>query len=85
MSRYFKHHKIDGKYRTSQVGKVRWFNDAFGYGFITHDDGQDVFVHYSEIKEADNFRRSLKKGQKVRYFVKLDDKGQLRAEEVTLP
>lgn len=47
------------------VGKVKWFNDAKGYGFITHEDGRDVFVHYSSI-EGDGFR-SLNPGQDVEY------------------
>jgi CspA family cold shock protein len=47
------------------VGKVKWFNDAKGYGFITHEDGRDVFVHYSSI-EGDGFR-SLDPGQAVEY------------------
>lgn len=48
-------------------GKVKWFNDAKGYGFIMHDDGRDVFVHYSSI-EGDGFR-SLTQGQDVEYEV----------------
>ena len=47
------------------VGKVKWFNDAKGYGFITHADGRDVFVHYSSI-EGDGFR-TLNQGQEVEY------------------
>ena len=47
------------------IGKVKWFNDAKGYGFITHTDGRDVFVHYSSI-EGDGFR-TLNQGQEVRY------------------
>lgn len=47
------------------IGKVKWFNDAKGYGFITHTDGRDVFVHYSAI-EGDGFR-SLNQGQEVEY------------------
>lgn len=47
------------------VGKVKWFNDAKGYGFITHADGRDVFVHYSSI-EGDGFR-TLNPGQEVEY------------------
>lgn len=47
------------------IGKVKWFNDAKGYGFITHEDGRDVFVHYSSI-EGDGFR-TLNQGQEVEY------------------
>jgi cold shock protein len=48
------------------VGKVKWFNDAKGYGFIMREeDGKDVFVHYSSI-EGDGFR-TLNQGQEVEY------------------
>ncbi len=47
------------------VGTVKWFNDAKGYGFITHPDGRDVFVHYSSI-EGEGFR-TLSQGQEVEY------------------
>ena len=55
------------------VGKVKWFNDAKGYGFITHEDGRDVFVHYSAI-EGDGFR-SLTQGQEVEYEAQDGPKG----------
>ncbi|HEY8142275.1 MAG TPA: cold-shock protein [Kofleriaceae bacterium] len=55
------------------VGKVKWFNDAKGYGFITHEDGRDVFVHYSAI-EGDGFR-SLTQGQDVEYEAQDGPKG----------
>jgi CspA family cold shock protein len=45
------------------TGTVKWFNDAKGYGFITQDEGEDIFVHFSEIS-GDGFR-SLAEGQKV--------------------
>jgi cold shock protein len=54
-------------------GKVKWFNDAKGYGFIVHDDGRDVFVHYSSI-EGEGFR-SLSQGQEVEYEVKEGPRG----------
>jgi CspA family cold shock protein len=55
------------------LGKVKWFNDAKGYGFIMHDDGRDVFVHYSSI-EGDGFR-SLNQGQEVEYEVEEGPRG----------
>ena len=54
-------------------GSVKWFNDAKGYGFIHSDDGEDVFVHQSEI-QSEGFR-SLKEGQKVEFEVTQGDKG----------
>jgi len=54
-------------------GKVKWFNDAKGYGFITGDDGVDVFVHYSSI-QGDGFR-SLSEGQRVSFEVENGPKG----------
>jgi cold shock protein len=54
-------------------GTVKWFNDQKGFGFITADDGNEVFVHHSEIKEA-GFR-SLEEGQKVTFDITKGAKG----------
>ena len=56
-----------------ETGTVKWFNDGKGYGFITRDVGDDVFVHYSEI-EGGGFR-SLVEGQKVEFEVEQGQKG----------
>lgn len=55
------------------TGKVKWFNDQKGYGFITQDGGKDLFVHHSEIK-AEGFR-SLAEGQAVEFEIGQGDKG----------
>ena len=49
------------------TGKVKWFNNAKGYGFIERDGGSDVFVHYSAI-QGDGFR-SLEEGQAVEFEI----------------
>ena len=55
------------------TGKVKWFNPAKGYGFITGDDGNEVFVHYSAIN-AEGYK-TLENGQAVTYEVVEGDKG----------
>ena len=55
------------------IGKVKWFNAAKGYGFITGDDGKEVFVHFSAIV-ADGYK-TLDEGQAVEYEVNDGDKG----------
>ena len=55
------------------TGKVKWFNDAKGYGFIEQDSGDDVFVHFTAI-QGDGFR-TLVEGQPVEFEVKPGDKG----------
>jgi CspA family cold shock protein len=63
-----------------QSGKVKWFNENKGYGFILQDEGgQDVFVHYSEIKEEGY--RTLAEGEVVEYEVAESPKGP-QAKEV---
>ena len=56
------------------TGKVKWFNDQKGYGFITPDEGgKDLFVHYSEI-QSEGFK-TLQEGQAVDYEKADSDKG----------
>jgi CspA family cold shock protein len=56
-----------------ETGTVKWFDSAKGFGFITRDDGSDVFVHFSSIK-ADGFR-NLTDGQKVEFSTGSTPKG----------
>ncbi len=60
-------------------GKVKWFNEIKGYGFIGQDDGPDIFVHYSNIKN-DGYR-FLYEGMDVEFDIAETDKG-LHAENV---
>ena len=61
-------------------GKVKWFNDAKGYGFIEQvEGGEDVFVHFSAI-QAEGFR-TLREGQEVEFELRTGEKG-LNAQNV---
>ncbi|WFA10433.1 cold-shock protein [Tissierella sp. Yu-01] len=61
-------------------GTVKWFNATKGYGFITSDTGEDVFVHFSSIQ--DDGYKSLEEGQQVEFDISQGDKG-LQASNVT--
>ncbi len=63
------------------VGTVKWFNGAKGYGFISRENGPDVFVHYSAI-QAEGFK-DLAEGQKVEFNVEQGQKGP-QATNVTI-
>jgi CspA family cold shock protein len=61
-------------------GKVKWFNDSKGFGFVEYEGGKDAFVHFSSI--IGTGRKSLKEGQRVTFEVKEGIKGP-QAENVT--
>jgi cold shock protein len=62
-----------------QIGTVKWFNDAKGFGFISRDSGDDLFVHFRAIQS--NGFKSLQEGQKVSFIVTTGPKG-LQADQV---
>jgi CspA family cold shock protein len=64
---------IESRAEVMAQGTVKWFNDTKGFGFIQSDDGQDVFVHQSEI-QGEGFR-SLTEGVKVEFELSQGDKG----------
>lgn len=62
-----------------ETGSVKWFSASKGFGFITRDNGEDVFVHFRSI--SGNGHRTLREGQRVEFVVSEGSKG-LQAEEV---
>jgi cold shock protein len=62
-----------------QIGTVKWFNDAKGFGFVTPESGDDVFVHFRSIQG--NGFKSLQEGQKVSFVLVKGQKG-MQADEV---
>jgi len=70
-----------GDHAMRTTGTVKWFNEAKGFGFITTDAGEDVFVHFSAI-QASGFR-TLAEGANVEFEVTRGPKG-LQAANVTL-
>ena len=63
-------------------GTVKWFNDKKGFGFISQDNGQDIFVHQTSI-QGEGFR-TLAEGDKVEFEVMKDQKGYKAAKVVKL-
>lgn len=64
-----------------EQGSVKWFNANKGFGFITRDSGDDIFVHYRAIRGEGH--RTLREGQRVEFFLKRGDKG-LQADDVQM-
>lgn len=62
-----------------EEGQVKWFNVSKGFGFITKDDGEEIFVHFRSIRGGG--RRGLRDGQRVSFVVAQSDKGP-QAEDV---
>ncbi len=60
-------------------GKVKWFNNSKGYGFISREGGEDVFVHHSAITMTGY--RTLNEGQRVEFVIERGPKG-LQAKDV---
>lgn len=64
-------------------GTVKWFNATKGYGFITTEDGDDVFVHYTALPDTGEFR-TLKDGQEVEFEIVEGEKGPQAENVVSL-
>ena len=65
------------------VGTVKWFNNEKGYGFISQENGPDLFVHYSEINGSGY--RSLNEGDRVEYTITEGRKGKQASSVTVLP
>ena len=65
------------------TGKVKWFNNKKGYGFLTNLEGKDFFIHYTGISSEDKFK-TLDNGINVMFVVEVDDRGLERAVDVKI-
>jgi CspA family cold shock protein len=75
---FFTKRKVKKEMRLN--GKVKWFDNKLGYGFIKQDSGEEIFVHYSKIK-GDGYK-SLKEGQKVEFEIIQSPEGRTQAGDV---
>ncbi|MCI0494038.1 cold-shock protein [candidate division KSB1 bacterium] len=66
-----------------ETGTVKWFNSNKGFGFVTRENGDDIFVHFSAIR-GDGFR-SLAEQQRVEFTVAQGDKGLQAQDVIVLP
>lgn len=64
-------------------GTVKWFNATKGYGFLSTEDGQDVFVHFSALEDTGEFK-TLDEGQEVEFEIIEGDKGPQASNVVKL-
>lgn len=71
----------EGEDDDRELGTVKWFNSSKGFGFLTRDNDEDVFVHYRAIRGRG--RRFLIEGQQVRFYVTEGEKGK-QAENVSI-
>ena len=74
---------LDAMASTRERGTVKWFNVSKGYGFITRENGDDVFVHFRAIRGKGRGRRSLMEGQVVEFVLTEGEKGP-QADEVAI-
>jgi len=70
------------RYRVMPKGKVKWFNNQKGYGFITPESGNDVFVHHSAI-QGEGYK-TLEEGQEVEFEIEKGPKGEQATKVVKL-
>lgn len=67
----------------SKTGIVKWFNEEKGFGFISSEGGDDIFVHISNLKDKDSLR-SLKEGDTVSFEIKEGEKGPMAIDVLKL-
>ena len=67
----------------SKTGIVKWFNEEKGFGFISSEGGDDIFVHISNLKGKDSLR-SLKEGDTVSFEIKEGEKGPMAIDVLKL-
>jgi CspA family cold shock protein len=75
-------YKLKGVIYSMETGTVKWFSDSKGFGFITPENGEDVFVHHSAI-QSEGFK-SLSEGDKVEFEVEQGEKGSKASNVVKL-
>jgi CspA family cold shock protein len=76
---FARHHSAAAKHGPKETGSVKWFSSSKGFGFITRENGEDIFVHFRSISGEGH--RILREGQKVEFAVTEGSKG-LQAEDV---